>query len=87
MASSDQDTRFPYTYACDFVRGLGPANEGGVVLSRSEASQIRQGIAKALQMDDGDLATILANHYLEHRDEIDKESVRRLCSAMGLPLP
>jgi hypothetical protein len=42
------DSRYPYTHSCDFIRGLGPVGSGGVVLSRSDASQIRQGIAGAL---------------------------------------
>ncbi|GAB2471824.1 hypothetical protein GCM10027082_24140 [Comamonas humi] len=45
-------SRHPYTHAADFIRALGPVNREGVVLSRSDAAQIRQGIAKALGTDD-----------------------------------
>ena len=79
-----KDARFPYTYAADFLRSLGPVNGSGVVLSRSDASQIREGIAKALHMDDGDLATVLANYYLEHQGEIDEAAVNHLSVALGL---
>lgn len=44
-------SRHPYTHDADFIRSLGPFGESGVVLSRSDASQIRQGIAKAIGME------------------------------------
>jgi hypothetical protein len=37
------DSRYPYTYACDMIRRLGPVARDGVVLSRSDVSHIRQG--------------------------------------------
>jgi hypothetical protein len=55
------DSRYPYTYACDMIRRLGPVASDGVVLSRADASKIREGIAKALGMDDRALACKLAD--------------------------
>lgn len=60
------DSRYPYTYAADYVRGLAGYNAGGTVLSRSDACQIRQGFAKALGMDDAELAQKLADYYRSH---------------------
>ena len=54
------DSRFPYTYSCDFIRALSGYNSKGTKLSRSDASQIRQGIAKAIGMNDEELAILLA---------------------------
>jgi hypothetical protein len=58
------DSRYPYTYACDFIRRAGPANYSGVVLSRSNASQIRMVISEAIGMDDHELACKLADAEL-----------------------
>jgi hypothetical protein len=74
------DSRYPYTYACDFVRmkaGYGPE---GLKMSRSEASIVRQEIAKAINMEDAKLAEALADHYLTNQQSIDEESTRRLLS-------
>lgn len=53
-------SRHPYTYACDFIRALGPIGPSGVMLSRSDASLIRSGIAGAIGMSDHDLAVKLS---------------------------
>jgi len=55
------DSRYPYTYACDYIRRAGPVAQSGVVLSRSDASLIRCQIANALGMDDHELACKLAD--------------------------
>lgn len=59
------DSRYPYTHSCDFIRRLGPVGSSGVVLSRSNASQIRQGIADAIGVDDHELACKLADRFLQ----------------------
>ncbi len=69
------DTRYPYTYAADYVRSLAGYGHGGTKLSRSDASQIRGGIAKAIGMDDEELARKLADHYKANEDAITKASV------------
>lgn len=53
-------SRHPYTHAADFIRALGPVHSGGVALSRSDASHIRQGIAAAIGMTDEELAIKLS---------------------------
>lgn len=53
-------SRHPYTYSADFIRGLGPVNASGVVLSRSDASQICSGIAAAIGMTHEELSIKLS---------------------------
>lgn len=79
------DSRYPYTYACDFIRAAGPVSSEGVVLSRSDASQIRQSIADALGMDDNELACKLADAQLvnEENPEVLKRQTARLMAALG----
>jgi hypothetical protein len=77
------DTRYPYTYAADYVRSLAGYGEGGTKLSRGDASQIRQGIAKALGMDDAELARKLADHYKANEEAITEHSAAEFLAAMG----
>jgi len=77
-------SRHPYTHACDFIRALGPINQSGVVLSRSDASQIRQGIAKAIGMPDEELAEKLSLAEQAKTDEEQDAQVRRTMVALGL---
>lgn len=81
------DSRYPYTYACDFVRGLGPVQFGtGVVLSRSDVSKILKGISEAIGMDNHELACKLADAFLKQQDDPEhqeKES-KRLLAALGI---
>ena len=79
------DSRYPYTYACDYIRSLGPLSREGVVLSRGDASQIRKGIAKALGMDDVVLAQKLADAQLANEAdpaEMQRQTAR-LLTALG----
>lgn len=78
------DNRYPYTYACDFVRGLAGYGDGGTKLSRSDAATIRQGIARALDMDDEDLARKLADHYKAHEGEITNKMGCEFLAAHGI---
>jgi hypothetical protein len=79
------DSRYPYTYACDFIRMAGPVGPEGVVLSRSDANQIRQKIADVLGMDDRKLACKLADAELAR--EADPQALNhqtsRLIAALG----
>jgi uncharacterized protein YidB (DUF937 family) len=79
------DSRYPYTYACDFIRAAGPVGSEGVVLSRSDASQIMQHIADALGMDNHELACKLADAQLvnEENPEELKRQTTRLMAALG----
>jgi hypothetical protein len=62
----------------------GPVGPGGVVLSRSDASQIRTCIASALGMDDHELACKLADAQLasEEDPEVAKQQTQRLLTAL-----
>ena len=53
----NKDSRYPYTYACDYLRSVNPN------ISRSEISQIRHMIADVLGMPDEELAIKLAIAY------------------------
>ena len=77
------DSRYPYTYAADYVRSLAGHGEQGAKLSRSDASQIRSGIALALGMDDVELARKLADHYRANEDAITAKSVAAFMAAQA----
>lgn len=76
-------SRSHYTNSADYIRGLGPCSKEGVVLSRSDASQIRQGISKAIGMDDEKLSMILSD-ALENKspEEIEKD-MKKLIATIG----
>lgn len=70
------DSRYPYTYANDYVRSLAGYKNGDTTLSRSEASKIRTGIAQAIGMDDMELAMKLSDYYQLNEDEISAKSAK-----------
>ena len=78
------DSRYPYTYAADYIRTYGPVSSKGVVLSRSDASQIRQAIAEAIGIDDETLAVKLADQQLANEEDVEflKRQMERLLQAM-----
>jgi hypothetical protein len=80
------DSRYPYTYSCDFIRRAGPISSEGVVLSRADASKIRRQIALALGMDDRELACKLADAQLVHQENPEEmlKETQRLLTALGL---
>lgn len=78
------DSRYPYTYACDYLRAYGGADKGGVKMSRSEASAVREAVAKAIGMTDEELAKKLADYYNEHEEEISDYSSNILMRAIGV---
>lgn len=80
-------SRHPYTYACDFIRSLGPFGENGTVLSRSEASRIRQGIAKAIGMDDEELAIKLSEAEQAKTEADHKVHTDRMIQAFARRTP
>lgn len=77
-----KDTRYPYTYSCDYLRTFGGHDAGGVRLSRADASQIRQAIAVAIGMSDEELANKLADYYLANEQEVNEVGTRRIVSAL-----
>lgn len=64
-------SRYPYTYAADFLRAhpeMVPGHirkELVVIESRSDASRARQRWAEELGIDDADAAEVLADAYLK----------------------
>ena len=76
------DSRFPYTYAADYVRILAGYGPIGTKLSRGDASRIRQGIAAALGMDDAELAMRLAAHYKANEDGLTAVAAECVVSAI-----
>jgi len=62
-------TRYPYTYAADYVRGLAGYNESGTKLSRSDASTMISAIAQALGLEKESLCKRLADAELAKSDE------------------
>ena len=75
-------SRHPYTNAADFIRALGPVNSEGAVLSRSDASQIRQGIAAAIGMTDETLAIKLSEAEQAKTASDQNAEAERLLKAM-----
>ena len=73
---SVKDARYPYTYACDFIRALAGYNEGGTKLSRSDASKIIEGIALAVGMEDRRLAELLADAEQSKSDEDRNKDIK-----------
>ena len=66
----ENDARYPYTHACDFIRCLAGYERDGTKISRSDASQIRSGIAEALGMNDVEIAQKLADYYKANEEKI-----------------
>ena len=64
------DTKYPYTYAADFVRIMAGYGEHGSKLSRADASKIRQAISGALGMDDAEVARKLADFYKTNEEAL-----------------
>jgi hypothetical protein len=78
------DLRFPYTYAYDYVRSIAGYNQHGTKLSRADAALIVREIAERLGIPPEMIATKLAEHYLEHEQEIAVKSVQEFTLAARL---
>jgi tRNA(Ile2) C34 agmatinyltransferase TiaS len=76
MSENKEDTRYPYTYACDFVRTLGGYNKHGIKISRSDASEIISGIAKVIGMEDRKLYELLADAETSKSEEDRKREIK-----------
>jgi hypothetical protein len=63
---------------------LGPIGSGGVTLSRGDASQIRQGIAKAIGWSDEDLAIRLSLAQQAKTDDDHQAEASRTLRALGI---
>jgi hypothetical protein len=81
--------RYPYTYAADVIRMVGPhervEREGDPPmrtpkLSRSDASELQEGLAPVLRVERHELAEMLADYYLAHETELLDAAVARVGS-------
>ena len=61
MTLSVTDSRYPYTYSADYIRGLA----GYEKLSRSDAAYIVKHIAEIIGMDEIELKTKIADRYIK----------------------
>lgn len=77
-------SRHPFTHSCDLIRHYGPVGPQGVVLSRADASQIRQGIALALGMTDEELAIKLSLYFQANQERLSDEAVPRQLQALNI---
>lgn len=75
-AMSKDNGRYPYTYACDYMRVYSGYSQQGINLSRGDASHIRQAIAAAIGMDDHELACKIADYYIENEEKVGQEADR-----------
>jgi len=76
------DSRHPYTHAADLLRmHYGPS---GTKLSRSEAAQIRQVIAKAIGMSDEELAVKLSEYFQANQPAISDQNAKAFIAAFGV---
>lgn len=73
-----KSTRYPYTYAYDYLRAKGPGNGTADGMSRSDASKIVEAISKATGIPNIALCYQLADYYLEHGEEIIAEVMERV---------
>jgi hypothetical protein len=64
------DSRYPYTYACDFVRGFVTTHAEGIQgqvpeISRSQAARVMAAFEKLFGLSHEEMAKRLADAFLE----------------------
>jgi hypothetical protein len=78
------DTRYPYTYAADFIRAIPECGSNGVILSRSDAARITERIAEVLGIPKVELCNKLADAELA-KTEADRElQARKIIASLDL---
>jgi hypothetical protein len=82
--TKQDDSRYPYTHACDFIRVIAGYNKGGTKISRADASRITSAIADILDMEHHDLACKIADAELGKTDEDRGRESRLALLAMDL---
>jgi hypothetical protein len=75
------DTRYPYTYADDLIRGVAGYTSGGTKLSRSDASQIIKMVAAAMSLEPRTVCEKLADYHLQHKEALAARAVERFIAA------
>lgn len=81
-----RDSRYPYTYAADLIRGVAGYGREGIKLSRADASEIINAIAIATELDDRKtqkLVEDLAKFYLDNEEEIAQKGAAELFKRLG----
>ena len=63
------DSRYPFTYACDYIRMLVGDDYGKGLISRSAAAQMMQIISDALGQTDGHFAIACAVADMAMKDQ------------------
>lgn len=81
------DSRYPYTYAADYIRGIAGYNENGTKLSRSDASQIRQVFSDILEfygvgINDYMFACMLADRELQKEEWVNQKQAEEFLEQM-----
>lgn len=71
-------SRHPYTHAADFVRLLGPSGREGIILSRSDASEIYRGIAKAIGMPEDEMANKLSLAEQDKGTDVREKEIAKI---------
>lgn len=64
-------SRYPYTYAYDFLRMTIPYGENGCKLSRSDCAHMCEKICSVFGMSKEDFVEKLADYYIDNKEEID----------------
>lgn len=82
MISHKEDSRYPYTYACDLIRMVAGYSSAGSKLSRLDASLIRTKIAEIIEMDDEELAIKLADYFKENEEKLTNDGVNEFMQIM-----
>jgi len=83
VAATEDDSRYPYTYAADCVRIIAGHNRDGSKISRSDASKVRTLFAKVTGIDDETLAKMLADHYQKCVKDLEAEAFRNFMSCFN----
>ena len=71
MTTTRNSQRYPYTYACDWIR------EAGLAQSRSDASQWRRAKAVELGIEDAELARLYADQYIHYYASLEQLQAKR----------
>jgi elongation factor P hydroxylase len=66
------NSRYPYTYAADYLRE-NVKNDDGSILSRSVMAHVQQVIADALGLENEMISNALADKFIKANDKLSHE--------------
>ena len=72
------DKRYPYTYAADYVRLVAGHGSDGAKLSRSDAARLTEKIAAAQGVAKEDLSKALADAYLREGNDLAGQAAQEM---------